>query len=429
MNARAAAARILRECRGGAFADRVAERVLPEVPAADRGLALEIAYGCLRLRARLDRWIETYTDRPLARIDADVLDWLRIGVYELKELRTPDHAAVSEAVGGARRATDTGRAGFVNAVLRAVVADRKPDPFPSRDLDPAGWLASWGSHPAWLIERWLSRWSTHDVVRLVQADNTPPSVVLRALGSAPDGGGPGDPGPVKLEPLERWPRSRRLVSGTPAEALRRVRGVIQDPAASAVVDYLGRPPEGPLYDACAAPGTKTALLADAAGGTVLAGDISRERLDRVRAAARRLDLSIACVVADARMPPVSGARTVLVDVPCSGTGVLRRRPDARWRIDPRDLDALADVQGEILTACARAVAVGGLLVYSTCSLEPEENVDQIERFLDENPGFAREPNPGAPVPEGCLTPEGDLFVRPWVTGTDGAYAARLRRQR
>lgn len=430
MNPRAAAGRILRESRRGQFADRVAERVLEDVPAADRGLALEIAYGCLRLRGRLDRWIETYTDRPLARIDPDVLDWLRIGVYELKELRTPDHAAVSEAVSGARRATDPRRAGFVNAVLRAVAEDAKPDPFPSRDTDPAGWLTSYGSHPPWLVERWLARWGTQNVFRLVRADNTPPPVVLRLLGSVAQDGDPGDTGPVTVEPLERWPRSRRLVSGTPAEALRRVRGVIQDPAASAVVDYLGVPPEPPVYDACAAPGTKTALLADAApGGTVLAGDLSRERLGRVRDTAARLGLSIACAVADARTPPVRGVRTVLADVPCSGTGVLRRRPDARWRIEPADLDALVEVQGEILSACARAVAVGGLLVYSTCSLEPEENVDQVERFLDENPGFAREPNPWAPVPEGCLTPEGDLFVRPWLTGTDGAYAARLRRHR
>ena len=424
MNARVAAHRILRETRGGEFADRVAERVLPDVAPADRGLALEIAYGCLRLRARIDRWIETYTDRPLARIDADVLDWIRIGVYELKELRTPDHAAVSEAVGGARRAMDTGRAGFVNAVLRAIVRDGKPDPFPSRDTDPLGYLASWGSHPEWLLRRWLDRWSAHDVFRLVQADNAPPPVVLRRLGPGAE-----EPGNQGLEPLDAWPRSARLLAGSPAEALRRVRGVIQDPAASAVVDYAGAPVESPVYDACAAPGTKTALLADAAGGPVLAGDVSRERLARVRAAARRLGLPIACAVADARTPPVAGARTVLADVPCSGTAVLRRRPDARWRIGPADLAALVDVQGEILTGCARTVADGGLLVYSTCSLEPEENVDQVERFLDAHPGFAREPNPDAPVPAACLTAEGDLFVRPWLTGTDGAYAARLRRVR
>ncbi len=421
MNPRAAAHRILRESRGGGFADRAAERILPEVPPLDRGLALEVAYGCLRLRARLDRWIEAYTDRPLDRIDADVLDWLRIGVYELKELRTPDHAAVSQAVSGARRTMDTGRAGYVNAVLRAVARGSKPDPFPSRDTDPLGYLASWGSHPVWLLERWLARWSLHEVVRLVQADNTPPPVVVRLL----------DEGPVEdtgLEPLDGWPRSRRLRTGSPAEALRRVRGVIQDPAASAVVDYMGADLEGPVYDACAAPGTKTALLAAMAGGPVVAGDVSSERLGRVRAAVRRLALPVRCVVADARRPPVGEVRTVLADVPCSGTGVLRRRADARWRITPADLEGLAGMQAEILEGCAGIVARGGLLVYSTCSLEPEENEDQVERFLAAHPGFAREPNP-IPLPGGSLTPDGDLFVRPWMAGTDGAYAARLRRVR
>jgi 16S rRNA (cytosine967-C5)-methyltransferase len=135
------------------------------------------------------------------------------------------------------------------------------------------------------------------------------------------------------------------------------------------------------------------------------------------------------VVADARRPAVASAGTVLADVPCTGTGVLRRRADARWRIDGKGLEELVSLQREILDACADIVEEGGRLVYSTCSLEPEENEIQISSFLRRHPGFERDPQPSSEFPEGCVTTVGDLFIRPWLHGTDGAYAARLRRVR
>jgi 16S rRNA (cytosine967-C5)-methyltransferase len=397
--------------------------VLPLVRARDRGLALELAYGCLRLERRLDTWIESFTDRPLARIDGAVLDWLRLGLYQLKELRVPDHAAVAETVRHARRSMDAGRAGFVNAVLRAATTDPDSDPFPSRDTDPLGYLTTWGSHPEWLVSRWLARWGLHDTLRLVKAGNTAPPVILRSLDGAP---GPVPEG-IELTPVPGWPGSFELARGSPSEALATVGGVIQDPAAAAVVDYVGDEIAGPVYDACAAPGTKTMGVATRARGAVIAADISRARLGRVPMSAGRLGLAVAVAVMDARRPALSSARTVIADVPCTGTGVLRRRPDARWRIDESGLAGLVELQSQILDGVAGIVEKGGVLVYSTCSLEPEENEMQIEAFLDRHPEFARDPNTGCPVPHGCLDDAGDLFVRPWLTGTDGSYAARLRR--
>lgn len=426
LDARAAAHRILREARGGGFADAAAESILPEVDPRDRGLALEIAYGCLRLRARLDTRILALTDRPLSRIDPEVLDWLRSGVYELTELRTPAHAAVHETVKHTRRWVGRGAAGFVNAVLRAA-SDSPPNPFPDGDAASVEVLTTLGSHPEWLIRRWLGRWSRHEVRTLVDHDNSRPPVIVRLLDADP----PADlPANVELRPLRTWPRSFELVRGAPSDALAVLRGVIQDPAASAVVDYLGDGFPAPVYDACAAPGTKTAVLAARAPGPVVAGDVSGRRLARVGATAARLGLPILRVVADARRPPLAEAGTVLADVPCTGTGVLRRRPDARWRIDEAGLEALIRLQREVLDGCAARVREGGVLVYSTCSLEPEENEMQIEAFLRREPAFERAPEgAGDRVPENCLTAAGDLFVRPWVTGTDGAYAARLRRVR
>ncbi|MDX1579146.1 MAG: transcription antitermination factor NusB, partial [Gemmatimonadota bacterium] len=421
MNPRAAAHRILAAVRDGTFSDPAAERILPRVEPADRGLALELANGCLRLRARMDTWIEAFTDRPLARIDDDVLDWLRLGVYQLKELRVPDHAAVFETVRAARATMDAGRAGFVNGVLRAVASDPDRDPFPSRDEDPLAYLSTWGSHPEWLLRRWLDRWGVAAVMRLVRHANAPPPVVVRSF----EDGDPAPDGQVELRRLSAWNGSFELVRGTPARALERVKGVIQDPAASAVVDYVGRDIADPVLDVCAAPGTKAAALAASTGRPVFAFDISPRRLRRTLRGAERAGRSIAVAAADARRPPVARAGTVLADVPCTGTGVLRRRADARWRLEEGRIADLVELQAEIMDACAGIVEEGGWLVYATCSLEPEENEDQVEAFLATHPDFGRDPLPELPVPESCITDDGDLFVRPWLTGTDGSYAARL----
>lgn len=393
----------------------------------DRGLVLEIAYGCLRLRNRLDTRIAALTDRPLRRVEPEVLDWLRSGVYELTEMRTPAHAAVHETVKQARRAGSSGAAGFINAVLRAASAG-PPDPFPAREDDPTEYFTTYGSHPRWLVRRWLDRWSEHDVASLIEHGNSRPPVVLRMLDANPSEAlANARRAGVELRHLEAWPGSYRLEQGSPADALGRLTAVIQDPAASAVVDCLGDEVSPPVYDACAAPGTKTMGLAVRTRGLVVAADPSARRLARIGPAARRLGLDVKCVVADGRRPAVSSAGTVLADVPCTGTGVLRRRPDARWRIDAEGLETLVSLQREILDACAEIVEEGGTLIYSTCSLEPEENEMQISRFLRGHSGFVRDSLPSDAFPDGCLTNAGDLFIRPWLYGTDGAYAARLRR--
>ena len=159
----------------------------------------------------------------------------------------------------------------------------------------------------------------------------------------------------------------------------------------------------------------------------VAADVSAARLGRVLQSASRLGARLFPMVADGRRPGLARARTVLLDAPCTGTGVLRRRPDARWRLDADRLASLGELQGGLLDGCASIVESGGLLIYATCSLEPEENEVQIESFLERHPEFERDPPRDCGLPEEVLTASGDLFVRPWITGTDGAYASRLRR--
>jgi 16S rRNA (cytosine967-C5)-methyltransferase len=429
---RRAVVRVLSDVRRGSYADRAAAQRFRSLAGRDRALGQELAYGTIRLRKRLDGELSGLVDRPLRTLDPSLLEWLRLGLYQLRETRIPPHAAVHATVEGARAELGRGPAGLANAVLRRAVREpRSQAAFPDPERSPEAWLAAYGSHPAWLIRRWLARWPLADVRRLVENDNRAPSVTLRMLETGGADSGSDESGSDhSLEPLPDWPGMVRLVSGDPARALRRGNAIAQDPAASAVVEFVGSEIEGPVLDACAAPGGKAAALARLASRArpFVAADIG---IDRIRVAAstlRRTGSDARPVVMDARRPAITSARTVLLDAPCSGTGVLRRRPDARWRISERRLDSLRVLQADLLDSCADLLEPGGLLVYATCSLEPEENQAQVERFLARQPGFRREPPTGLTgrVKE-CLTESGDLEVLPFRTDTDGAFASRLRK--
>lgn len=416
--ARRAALAVLRDVQAGAYADRAAGDRFHGLEPRDRGLAQELAFGAIRLRDRLDAELARWCDRPLDRLDAGVLAALRLGLYQLRETRVPPHAAVNTTLEAVRGMAGAGARGLINAVLRRAAREGCPsDVFPTLDADPVGYLSTWGSHPAWLVRRWLERYALADVRCLVELDNRPPPVTFRLLDPAPS-----DLAEVGLAPLASRAGMAVLQDGRPVDAIRRGLAIAQDPAASAVVDYVSPGAEGPLLDVCAAPGGKTVGLWFASDARpLIASDVRLDRLRSVRALARDAGAEPALVVMDGRRPAVRGARTVLLDAPCSGTGVLRRRPDARWRVRPGKLSALVARQGELLDAAADLVESGGLLVYATCSLEPEENAHQVDRFLAARPEFQRDP-------EGPLEGK-DLHVLPWESNSDGAYASRLRKRR
>ncbi len=429
---RTAAYRVLSDVRRGSYADRAAADRFRGLKGRDRALAQELAYGTIRLRNRLDAELAVLVDRPLPTLDPSLLDWLRLGLYQVRETRIPPHAAVHATVEGARNELGRGPSGLANAVLRRAGREaRDPAAFPDPETRPEAWLATFGSHPAWLIRRWLARWPLAEVRRLVENDNRAPSVTLRLLESREREFEPGESNSDRsLEPLPDWPGMVRLLDGDPARVLARRTAIAQDPAASAVVDFVGPQIEGPVLDACAAPGGKAAALAKLASGArpFVAADAGVARTRIAAATLRRTGSDARPVTMDARRPAIRSARTVLLDAPCSGTGVLRRRPDARWRISERRLDSLRALQADLLDSCAELLEPGGLLVYSTCSLEPEENQVQVESFLARTPEFAREPASGLTGRvEECLTECGDLEVLPFRTGTDGAFASRLRK--
>lgn len=366
--------------------------------------------------------------RGLDKTDTTLVEILRLGAYQLVALGgVPDYAAVSQAVDQARAARGAKAAGFVNAVLRRVAAEGASDrAFPSRDEDPVGFLSTWGSHPRWLVERWLERWSFEETLQLVEADNRKPDHYLTPVCTSTtellqtlEASG------IEGEAIEGGGGSVRLPAGVaPTQALACApRAVVQDPAAALVAAYADVSRGTIVADLCAAPGGKA--LALGAGARVVASDRSETRLRMVAENADRANRPVDLVVADARHPAVRGVDAVLLDVPCTGTGTLARHPDARWRLSPESVEKMVDIQEAMLDGVTSCLNVGGLLVYSTCSLEPEENEVVIGRFLDRHAGFVMEPSDA--VDPRFLDGAGCLRVTPQRSGFDGAFAARMRR--
>ena len=429
-DARRVAFEVLRACTRGQRLDRALDTRAGSLGPRDRHWVHALVYGVARLRGRLDHLIARHARGGIERLDPAVLDLLRMGACQLHCMEgVPSYAAVSSTVDLAR-ATGAGRAaGLINAVLRASARAGAPaDAFPTREADLEGHLTHWHSHPRWLVRRWLARWGASDTEALLRRDNRVPGLFLRPVGVEVDhalarlraagitatGAGFGSGG-------------LRLADGTdPARAVAAVPGVIQDPGASLVARYAAPAPGALVADLCAAPGGKALALSERAG-YVVAADLSLPRLRLVTESAARIQARVGAVVADAGAAPLRRADLVLVDAPCSGTGTLARRPDARWRLAETDPAALAVVQSRLLSHASGVVSPGGLLVYSTCTLEPEENDEVVDGFLSQHPEFRLEA-PGDMDPH-VLDARGLLRVLPHRTGFDGAFAARLRKVR
>jgi len=423
---RRAALEVLAQVRRGRPFEQALDRALKPLPAADRRLAHELAAGVLRRQAALDDRLAPLVPRGWDRVPRPLQDLLRLGAFQLTALdRVPAHAAVDTSVSLAMESGGTRVGGFVNAVLRRL--DREPPGAPPEPESPAAQLARAHSHPLWLVGRWLARFGPEQTERLLEWNDQRPRLVLQ-------------PAREPLEELERrWreagievrpaPFGAGLVTNRrrPEDLPGYAEGgfIVQDPAQALLAEFAQLPPGVTLYDASAAPGGKAIALGRRAE-RVVAGDVSRPRVRRLAANLRRAGSGREyAVVADARRAPLRPVGAVLLDAPCLGTGSFARHPDARWRVTPEALAKLAALQAELLVRTAELVEPGGLLLYSTCSLEPEENERRVERFLAAHPGFRRDPP--REFPGELLSKEGDLTILPQRHGMDGAYAARLRR--
>ena len=432
-DARVAAADILTDLRAGDLLDASLERRAAGLDSRDRRWTQELVYGTLRRRAVFDAILTERVKGGLARIDSDLTDILRLGIYQLLHMRSvPPYAAIAQSVELAKRRHGIGASKLTNAVLRRI--DRERDaldasrlPLPTDAIDA---LALAGSHPRWLVARWVARWGEVETRCLLETNNTEAPLVLRPFGivraqleSMLEAAG------VSVDHTPLLDDGLQITGGvslTELSAFRQGLFFVQDPAATLVTRYAAIAPESTVVDLCAAPGGKSFELARIAS-LVIACDRSPTRLERMRQNVTRLDArNVVLVATDARHTALTQVDAVLVDAPCTGTGTFRRHPDARWRLRVSDLAVTAAAQRLILRAAAELVRPGGLLVYSTCSLEPEENDDMVDHFLAQHVEWTHEPPPYGAVPDAVLD-AGRLRVLPQRHGVDGAFAVRMRR--
>ncbi len=418
--------------------------------ARDRALAAEIATGTLRWRAALDAVIAAFARGGLDRLDPEVLEILRLAVYQLLHLeRVPPSAVVSDAVELARASGKGSASGLVNAVLRRVDRERHALPLPPRPGSPAAdrasavdYLAVTLSHPRWLVERWLDRFGFEAVEAWLRFNNQPAPLTLRANTLFTDrhelARRLAEAG-VETEPTRLAPDGLLVVRGNPID-LGLADGrwfTIQDEASQLVGAFVSAAPGERVLDACAAPGGKSLLMAAGVGsrGLVVAADLRARRVALLAQTLRRSGAaSVRVVRADAARPlPFAAAfDVVLLDAPCSGLGTIRRDPEIRWRRRAEDLPRMAAAQRAMLDQAAAVVRPGGRLVYATCSSEPDENEDIIASFLSARPDFEEAGSPEAGLAGSAAAPvldaAGHLRTWPFVHGLEAFFAAMLRRR-
>lgn len=461
------------ESEAGYASELLHSALAPQIKPADAALATEIALGVLRWRRLLDFLLDRHLKKPVAQLDLPVALALRMGLYQLRFLeKVPARAAVNESVELVKRARLSSAASLVNAILRRAAEEAKApvESFLSDGLPPAERFGIVHSHPTWMVERWLARFGEAATIALLEANNRAPRLaltvhdpahraqILRELESSG----------LRVEP-GRLQRGALVASGgsiTRTAPFRTGQISIQDEASQTVPLLLGVRSGDRVLDLCAAPGGKTAALATAAGanGLVVAAEIHEHRLRSMRELLSRLRIAITdcaeerlapvreeaensrrqtarvCLIAlDATQPlPFTGTfDRVLVDAPCSGTGTLARHPEIRWRLQPAQLTEFQSLQRKLLSNAASRLAPGGRLVYSTCSMEPEENESVIKDVLDRSQlrlvsaDDSKEllaPHLASGISPGSLF-DSERFFRtsPARHGTDGFFAAVLEK--
>ncbi len=421
--ARVVAFRVLeRVFEEGAWADRalVAEARRAGLDRRDRALATQLAYGTVQRAATLDHLIRTFAGRPAGKLDAPLRTALRLGLFQLAYLeRVPDHAAVTESVELAKGRAPRG-AGLVNAVLRRGAREARAlvAALPEATVEQA---ALKHSHPLWIAQLWWDAFGAETARGLMAAGNRPPEAVLRANTLKTTAADLAAALPVESHPAEGLPDA--LVLDAPFDAHEHAlhaegHYMPQSRAAQAVARIVDPQPGDRVLDLCAAPGGKSTHLA-ALGATVTAVERDPTRAEQLQATVARMGADVEVVCADARSVTGSYDR-VLVDPPCTDLGTLALRPDARWRKQAADPERIGAIQRQILAAGAACVKPGGVLVYSTCTISPVENEEQLA-------GFEIDPWRPSDLPAWeHPTMAGVTQTLPHRDGTDGFFIARLR---
>jgi len=414
----------------GLIRNQVFSQFKPESFSKSRATVL--ANETVRLKGRLDLMIEFISGKSLMRLDQSLRSILQIGFYEiLFDESVPDYAAVDSAVNLTKGILNRKASGLTNAVLRNLI--RKKDTDKNWD-EPLREQNRWHSLPDWIQARWIDQLGEKGFLDLTKKINQAPLIFVRVHSNS-----------YTMDEIirllngfdissERFNESFLTIYSGAGQVLET--GLfqtghisIQDPASGAVVDCMEITAGQTVLDVCAAPGTKSLYIAEKVGekGQVLASDLSTERINRGRKDSKRHGLkNIRWSVKDAVKDEYPNADRILIDVPCTGTGVMCRKPDIRWRRKPGDILKLSTLQFNILCHVSQFLKPGGTLVYATCSIEPEENWDVVEQFLKLNAEFMVQDVPST-IPEDWVDERGCLYTLPNIHGVDGMFAAKIKR--
>jgi 16S rRNA (cytosine967-C5)-methyltransferase len=434
--ARRAAFEILQRVEEGSFANVLLANKEAELKQRDRALCHELVMGVLRRQQWLDQLTKHYANREVLTLDLGVLIAIRLGLYQLRFLsRIPVSAAVNESVNLVRLARLRSAEGFVNAILRRATREMAYDPL-ADVIDPVDRLSLETSHPRWLIERWTEALGVAEAEALARANNDPSPVAFRVVRTKAN----------EAEILDRLKsEGAKLFASEIAKAAWRVSGAtnllrelvgsgqiyLQDEGSQLVAEVLDAKVGERVLDLCAAPGSKTTQIADLASDSLslVAADLHEHRLAVLDRAIKSQHLKSIRRIALNGLEPLpflnDSFDRVLVDAPCSGTGTLRRNPEIRYRISNEDIRDLSTRQNRLLFNASRMVKPGGRLVYSTCSIERDENEAVVKTFLEANGDFAPV---RLHVKSSLITDSGAARTWPHRNDTDGFFIAALQRK-
>jgi 16S rRNA (cytosine967-C5)-methyltransferase len=434
---RGAAVKILNRIeRTDSYLDKLLDAELKsgELNDLDKGLLTELVHGVLRWQAKLDWVLNGFSHGNFAKSEINVKNTLRVALYQILFLdRIPHAAAVNEGVEFIKRIRGEKPAGLVNAVLRNIIRNIEGIRYPDPAEDKIQYLSVVFSHPSWIVKRWVKRLGDEETQKFLVANNERPALSLRINKLKGDAGHfltLLDQQQIQYKGsshIDYFVKVKSLSKIAQMDLFRNGMFTIQDESAALPCLLLAAKPGDRVIDLCAAPGGKTTHIAEMMqnSGEVISIDKYEAKLHLIKTACERLGLrNVKLLAVDAMTLECEQADKVLLDVPCSGFGVLSKKPDVKWKRDISDIMALAKQQEALLDNAAKLVKPGGVLVYSTCTTEPEENQEVIKKFLEKHPEFMVD-NAGQYVSHDLVTPEGYVETFPHRHSMDGSFAVRL----
>ncbi len=422
-----------------AYLDRLLDAELrsDEMNELDKGLMNEIVTGVIRWKMKLDWVLTGFFHGNFTKSETNIKNALRVALYQIQFLdRVPQSAAVNEAVEFIKRMRGQKVADLVNAVLRNIIRNIENIRYPDPEEDKIRHLAVIESHPIWMAKRWVERYGDNETKQIMEANNAIPDLALRINRLKVDFNyffsllDKHQIQYTRSKYLDYFVRVQYMAGIGSSELFQQGYFAVQDESAGLPVLLLDPKPGDRIIDLCSAPGGKTTFIGELMKniGEIIAVDRYETRLHLVKNACQRLGITNVHLIADdgasIKIPP---ADKVLVDAPCSGLGVLSKKPDAKWQRDVDDIPKLVHLQNSLLENAAKLVKPGGVLVYSTCTIEPEENIDLIKEFLVRNLEFSIEPAHNF-VHQDLVGSQGQVETFQHKHGMDGSFSVRLKRK-